>query len=349
MTKKEQLIVEYNRLENKIENSASAEVWTLAYWLAENVPNPGRGRKPNDGAQAITIQDIAAEGRRSVSWLNTMRKVALAFGDKADRKLTVDDHRKALESAKGDVEQALQILKDNQMKSKINKEQVYEALSKIGAATNEQLYEHFDADVHDAVKHLKDAGRVRAVGKTENRDGKMVTLWKVVPAGKEEEVRDEVRAQAVQKKIDKANKVIEEYGVVGKKEKKGKVAGKRLREIAAEKKAVDPHHLVHVQYELMKLTSLIESINVEDMPLDEISVESMREVYDDLLEMWSWVDHTLSSIQSRLHEADVRAKIRHMREEAYPGPEGENARRLADVLERKLENKIEGKLYAVGG
>jgi hypothetical protein len=48
-------------------------------------------------------------------------------------------------------------------------------------------------------------------------------------------------------------------------------------------------------------------------------------------------DHVLEVFANQAETDRERALIKHLREANYPGPEGENARRLADIREAKLE------------
>lgn len=76
MKSKNDLLREYDALEDAIEQAATTEVWELADWLAENVPNEGRGRPVNGVRPPFTLADLADRRGRSRRWLSDMRKVA---------------------------------------------------------------------------------------------------------------------------------------------------------------------------------------------------------------------------------------------------------------------------------
>jgi hypothetical protein len=121
-------------------------------------------------------------------------------------------------------------------------------------------------------------------------------------------------------------------------------AGKRLREIQTARRA-GLKGLIDVQYRIVEMTSLLESIDVgaeaatEDGPVAGV----LATVLDDLLELQIWMDHTLSQSGAYLDHAQKLGKIRKLREETAGRTDAEiaTARRLADKLERRLDNQLE--------
>jgi hypothetical protein len=103
--------------------------------------------------------------------------------------------------------------------------------------------------------------------------------------------------------------------------------------------------LIDVQYRIVEMTSLLESINVGA----EVASENghvaavVATVLDDLLELQIWMDHTLSQCGAYLSHAQKLGKIRQLREETAGRTPAEiaTARRLADKLERQLDHQLE--------
>lgn len=122
-----------------------------------------------------------------------------------------------------------------------------------------------------------------------------------------------------------------------------KRANKRLREIQASRRA-GLSGMIDVQYRIVQMTSLLESINVADevVARDGPIAEVVTTVLDDLLELQIWIDHTLSQSSAYLDHAQKLAKIRRLREETAGRTPAEIAtsRRLADKLERRLEHTL---------
>jgi hypothetical protein len=75
---RDQLLADYLNHEDRVEKAASAELWALGDWLAEYVPprHPGPAGD-NQAGQVISLEDLAACGRRGVAQLQMLRKVAL--------------------------------------------------------------------------------------------------------------------------------------------------------------------------------------------------------------------------------------------------------------------------------
>jgi hypothetical protein len=123
-----------------------------------------------------------------------------------------------------------------------------------------------------------------------------------------------------------------------------KRAGKRLREIQAARRA-GLAGLIDVQYRIVQMTSLLESIDVgaEAAIENDHVADVVATVVDDLLELQIWMDHTLSQCSAYLDYARTLAKIRQLRQETAGRTPAEIAtgRRLADRLERRLDHQLE--------
>jgi hypothetical protein len=123
-----------------------------------------------------------------------------------------------------------------------------------------------------------------------------------------------------------------------------KRAGKRLRAIQESRRA-GLEGLIDVQYQVVRQTSLLESINVgaEAAAEDGNRADIVAALLDDLLELQIWIDHTLSQSSAYLDHAQKLAKIRQLREETAGRTKAEiaTAHRLADKLELKLDRQLE--------
>jgi hypothetical protein len=123
-----------------------------------------------------------------------------------------------------------------------------------------------------------------------------------------------------------------------------KRSGRRLREIQAARGA-GLAGLIDVQYRIMQMTSLLESIDVgAEAAMEKGNVaDVVATMVDDLLELQIWMDHTLSHCSAYLDYAHKLAKIRQLREETAGRTPAEiaTARRLADRLERRLDHQLE--------
>jgi hypothetical protein len=76
---RDQLLADYLAHEDRIEKAANAELWELADWLAKYVPPRHPGPAGDTCLKAaISLEDLAARGHRSVGQLQRLRKIALA-------------------------------------------------------------------------------------------------------------------------------------------------------------------------------------------------------------------------------------------------------------------------------
>ena len=117
-------------------------------------------------------------------------------------------------------------------------------------------------------------------------------------------------------------------------------SGRRIREIREIRKVGKGSDLVDIQYQIVKMTSLLESIDVESYMLDAegTAAETLTDLVDDLTELQEWMERSTRSVFARLKDADKIAKIRKLRDTNGRTPEEiETAHRLADRLQRQLD------------
>lgn len=97
MDSKEQLLREYDALEDQIDATAFEATWALADWLATKVPNPGPGANIPGGI--LRLSDVAERRGRSAVWLGRMRRVAeTTLADRLSE-VSVRAYEKALSNA----------------------------------------------------------------------------------------------------------------------------------------------------------------------------------------------------------------------------------------------------------
>jgi len=119
-----------------------------------------------------------------------------------------------------------------------------------------------------------------------------------------------------------------------------KYSGKRLRELGP-KRGVGPQpRLADLQYRMMQLTSILESVDVADYDLadpDEVS-----EFHDDLVELQLWMDRSIALASARLDDATLERKIAKLRDgTGRTSAEQQTAATLAAKLERRRrENRL---------
>src|SRR3954463_13166049 len=75
---KDQLLADYERYEDAVEDAAFVPLWDLGDWLAKYVPNQGQGGDRSKPARSglLTLDDVAERKRRSRDQLGNLRKVA---------------------------------------------------------------------------------------------------------------------------------------------------------------------------------------------------------------------------------------------------------------------------------
>jgi hypothetical protein len=111
-----------------------------------------------------------------------------------------------------------------------------------------------------------------------------------------------------------------------------KYAGKRLRDLAGKRR--NGHELANLQYRMVQLVGILESVDVTTYDLAD--ADDVSEFHDDLIALQIWMDRSISLASNRLDDAALERKIRKLcdtsgRTEA----ERETAARLADKLERR--------------
>ncbi len=112
-------------------------------------------------------------------------------------------------------------------------------------------------------------------------------------------------------------------------------SGRRLREIAAKPKPLQP--IDKVQRTVVQLTAALEGVEIEDYDLDSSYAQMVIiDLYEDLAEHQGWIDKTVTAIRRHLDQAEVVEKIRKLREDTKgrTPAEIEAFRAAADRLER---------------
>jgi hypothetical protein len=101
---RDQLLADYDRHEDAIEAAATTELWALADWLAEYVPNNGRGRPPGNTSQpVITIKDLTERRERSQQWLSDLRKLGTTTRPDRLPQIAPTAYHEALRACKWDL------------------------------------------------------------------------------------------------------------------------------------------------------------------------------------------------------------------------------------------------------
>jgi hypothetical protein len=106
-TLRDQLLADYAEKECNIEDAASVELWELADWLAEYVPEMKPGPSGVTGlGTPISISELADEGYHSERWLRRLRKVAKDTAADRLAEVTPRVYIQALQATKGDLAKA---------------------------------------------------------------------------------------------------------------------------------------------------------------------------------------------------------------------------------------------------
>jgi hypothetical protein len=113
-----------------------------------------------------------------------------------------------------------------------------------------------------------------------------------------------------------------------------KYSGKRLRELASKRAAGSAPRLADLQYRMMQLTSILESVDITDYDLADPDVVS--EFHDDLVELKLWMDTSIALASARLDDAVLERKIAKLRDgTGRTTAEQQTAAALASKLERR--------------
>ncbi len=141
---------------------------------------------------------------------------------------------------------------------------------------------------------------------------------------------------------------LEEDGRAFQKGKGPTRTGKRLRHVTAARKAAvqggKDAALWDAAYQVTKLTGYLMSLNIEDASLDEHGLDTLNDLTDDVLYLQEWSERALLSVQARLGEQGVRAKIAALRaktvENGCTAEEAAMAQRMAVRFERRLSAQL---------
>jgi hypothetical protein len=129
---REQLLADYLAREDRIEKAATVELWELGDWLAEYVPPRRAGRRGNDWVgPAISLEDLAERGRRSVNQLQTLRKIAMATEVDRLPQITPTAYHEALRATGWDLMAANQRLVERGTRKRDQREGPHESLDAI--------------------------------------------------------------------------------------------------------------------------------------------------------------------------------------------------------------------------
>lgn len=130
----------------------------------------------------------------------------------------------------------------------------------------------------------------------------------------------------------------------------GKSGTARLRELKAARGSTESERfleLMKVQEIIVRLSAVLQNINVANWPVDEFgetALWTVSDLLDDLISLGVWTDRATSAMQGRLEDADVRAKIAQLRNVNGRTPEEAAIfQKRADKLERQLGLRVSGK------
>ena len=115
----------------------------------------------------------------------------------------------------------------------------------------------------------------------------------------------------------------------------------RLRELKGSKKGDAYPRLLAVQMRISELSAALSTVDMAAYGIDEVSIWRVSDIEDDLISLAFWTDRTLGAITGWLGDAEVRKKIRTLRNTS--GRTAEEAKAmtaLADRLEKKLRNRL---------
>jgi Protein of unknown function (DUF3102) len=133
-----------------------------------------------------------------------------------------------------------------------------------------------------------------------------------------------------------------------KKKRRGRATGgppsteSKIRENSALRKKLGRKSVADLQFRILQMTATLESSKIEDYDLADDDAYFVNELYDDLVELQFWMDHTLSVCRLYMDDAHELEVIRHLRENhsGMPPAEIETALAMADKLEAKRTRKL---------
>lgn len=121
----------------------------------------------------------------------------------------------------------------------------------------------------------------------------------------------------------------------------GKSNGQRVCELQAERRRDTYNELVDVQYRFSRMCVILEAIHVQDYLKRDVELWKITDMYDDLISLGEWHTRQLSAVQGYLDDFEVVSRIEKLRNVAGRTPEeAETALRLADKLEKALNNRL---------
>jgi putative transcriptional regulator len=116
------------------------------------------------------------------------------------------------------------------------------------------------------------------------------------------------------------------------------------RERAAARRRGDPAAFWTVCFEISKLISFLEGVDVAELELDEHNLDRLDDLYGDLLRLQDFQIRVMGAVQARLGEQKTREKIQALRSKTVANgctaEEAELSQRIADRLERKLAQTL---------
>jgi hypothetical protein len=135
---------------------------------------------------------------------------------------------------------------------------------------------------------------------------------------------------------------VEQYERLSPRKRRPKYSGRRLRELAEQRKREGYPALVDVQRRVNQAMALVDTIDVLPYLDDEDDEFVLREMHEDVAELASWADHVIALTSARLTDAEKRETIRKLRN--VSGRTETEARaflRRADKLEAKLDARLD--------
>jgi hypothetical protein len=116
------------------------------------------------------------------------------------------------------------------------------------------------------------------------------------------------------------------------------------RERAAAVRAKAPRTFWDVCFEISQCISFLEWVEVDDLELNEYTVDQIEDLYDDMARLQVWQNRVRSAVQGRLDEQKLRLKIRALRAKTITAgctpQEAQLAQEKADLMERQLDARL---------
>jgi hypothetical protein len=94
---------------------------------------------------------------------------------------------------------------------------------------------------------------------------------------------------------------------------------------------------------ILDLIFELQRLDVRQFGDDYVASLDINTIYEELVDLLEWSERHVGWFQAHSDEIVVRRKIKALRDtNGRTGPEAETALRLADMLERKLTNRLKG-------